>query len=66
MTLKTIVNSIHFIESCLRLAKTFGFSKHEDSQKEDDVSQHDELEPNLKKILQTNTNGIWGLEATVI
>ena len=28
------------------------------------VPQHDELEPNLKKIL--HTNGIWGLEAIVI
>ena len=27
-------------------------------------AQHDELEPNLKKIL--HTNGIWGLEAIVM
>ena len=30
----------------------------------DDVTQHDELEPNLKKI--PHRNGIWGLEAIVM
>ena len=44
--------------------KTILLNKKMRGKKNNTLSQHDELKPNLKKIL--HTNGIWGLEAIVM